>query len=202
VLAASSALAQTRQAPARPAGEPRAIIDAAHPIMQAEEIALRGDLPIFGDVSKPGTYILRRELAANQTVRPHFADQDRWITVLNGTLWIGKGDVFKPDSVLPIRAGGVAFLSANSHYFEMAGQDGAVIQITGSGPVKTTHTEVDAKGQPVPETGPYPVIAPPQRKNPVDADLLDPDQIDAMERAAAAKKEAAEAAKKKAAPTK
>lgn len=190
------AFAQVRQTP-RPAST--ALIDTAHPIMQVEEVALKGDTPVFGDVSKPGTYVLRKRMAANQTARPHYDDQDRWVTVLNGTLWLGKGDVFRPDTLLPIREGGVAYLPANTHHFETAGETDVVLQITGSGPVKSVHTEVDVKGQPVPENGPYPVLNAGRRRNtPVDPDLLDPDQVEQMERAAAARKDA-EAAKQKAA---
>jgi len=193
---AAPLFAQTRPA-ARSAST--ALIDASHPFMQAEEIALKGDTIIFGDPSKAGPYVLRRRLTANQTARPHYEDQDRWVTVLKGTLWIGKGDVFSPDKLLPIREGGVAYLPANTHYFQVAGDNEVIVQITGTGPVKSVHTEVDAKGQPVPENGPYPVLTAGRRRNmPVDPDLIDPDQLDQMERAAAARKEA-EAAKAKAA---
>jgi hypothetical protein len=194
-LFAAPLVAQNRPAP-RPASAP--LIDATHPFMQAEEVAIKGDTVIFGDPSKMGPYVLRRKLTANQTARPHYEDQDRWVTVLQGTLWIGKGDVFSPDKLLPIREGGVAYLPANTHYFEMAGENEVLVQVTGSGPVKSVHTEVDAKGQPVPEGGPYPVLAGGRRRNmPVDPDLIDPDQLDQMERAAAARREA-EAAKAKA----
>src|SRR4051794_36215818 len=81
---------QTRPAPKAPAHGP--LIDSARPIMQAEEVTLKGVTPIFGDPSKAGTYIIRTRLAANQEGRPHYDDQDRFITVLKGTLWIGKGD--------------------------------------------------------------------------------------------------------------
>jgi quercetin dioxygenase-like cupin family protein len=188
------AFAQSRPAP-RPA---TAVIDATHPIMQVEEVAQTGDTTVFGDASKPGTFVVRKKIAANQTVRPHYDDQDQWVTVLKGTLWLGKGDTFRPDKLLPIREGGVAYLPANTHYFEMSGEADVMLQITGTGPVKSVPTEVDAKGQPVPEGGPYPVFAAGPRKNmPVDPDLLTPEQVEQMERAAAARKEAA--AKQKAA---
>ena len=115
--------------------------------------------------------------------------------MLKGTLWIGKGDVFSPGKLLPIREGGVAYLPANTHYFEMSGDEDAVIQVTGSGPVKSVHTELDAKGQPVPPGGPYPVLATSRRRGPIDPDLIDPDQQDQMERAAAAAKAKAAASK-------
>jgi hypothetical protein len=198
---------------ARPATKPQGVVlDAAHPVLQVEELVLKGTIPVFGDPSKAGTYILRTKMAPNQFTRPHYNDQDRWVTVLQGTLWIGKGDVFRPEKLLPVRAGGLAYLPANTHYFEVAGESEVVLQVTGNGPVKSVHSEVDAKGQPVAEGGPYPSLTPPRRKNPVDADLLTPDELEQMERdraaaaakAAAAKKAAAEktAASEKGATTK
>jgi hypothetical protein len=188
---------QTRPAPKAPASGP--LVDSARPIMQAEEVMLKGVTPIFGDPSKAGTYIIRTRLTANQEGRPHYEDQDRFITVLKGTLWIGKGDVFSPDKLLPIREGGVAYLPANTHYFQVAGDSEVILQITGNGPVKSVHTEVDAKGQPVAEGGPYPRLGPPPRQRGyVDPDLLTPEQLEQMEREAAAAKAAA--AKKAAAP--
>jgi hypothetical protein len=189
---AMPASGQTRQTPRSPSTP---LIDSTHPVMQAEEVALKGDTNVFGDPSKPGTYVLRRSLTASQTARPHYDDQDRWVTVLKGTLWIGKGDVFSPEKLLPVREGGIAYLPANTHYFEIAGDAEVILQITGNGPVKSVHTEVDAKGQSVPEKGPYPVLASARgrRKMPVDPDLIDPDQLDQMEREAAARKAAASA---------
>lgn len=201
VFAGASAFAQT--APARPtAARPAAtavppatigpLVDANRPIMQVEEVGLKGNTLVYGDPAKMGPYIMRMRLAANQTARPHYDDQDRFITVLKGTVWIGKGEVFAPDKLLPIREGGVMYLPANTKYFQVAGEEGAIVQISGVGPVKSTHIEMDAKGNPVPENGPYPNLNPPaRRRGYVDPDLLTPDQIEQMEREAAAAKAAA-----------
>jgi quercetin dioxygenase-like cupin family protein len=181
---------QTRPAPK--VSTPGALVDSARPIMQAEDVTLKGVTPVFGDPSKAGAYIIRARLTANQTARPHYEDQDRFITVLEGTLWIGKGDVFSPDKLLPIREGGVAYLPANTHYFQVAGENEVVLQITGNGPVKSVHTELDAKGQPVAEGGPYPRLTPPpRRRGNIDPDLLTPEQLEQLEREAAAAKAAA-----------
>jgi quercetin dioxygenase-like cupin family protein len=197
VCGATVMSAQTRPASKAPASGP--LVDSARPIMQAEEVTLKGVTPIFGDPSKIGTYIIRTRLTANQEGRPHYEDQDRFITVLKGTLWIGKGDVFSPDKLLPIREGGVAYLPANTHYFQVAGDSEVILQITGNGPVKSVHSELDARGQPVAEGGPYPRLGPPPRQRGyVDPDLLTPEQLEQMEREAAAAKAAA--AKKAAAP--
>jgi quercetin dioxygenase-like cupin family protein len=174
------------------------LVDSARPIMQIEEVALKGITNVFGDPSKAGPYIIRMKLAANQMGRPHFDDQDRFVTVLEGTLWVGKGDVYLPDKFVPVREGGMVYLPANTHYFYTAGEAPVVLQINGVGPVKSTHTEVDKAGQAVAEKGPYPNLNPPaRRRGYVDPDTLTPEEIERMEREAAAAK--AEAAKKAAA---
>ncbi len=178
--------------PAAPVAKAAApLIDANRPIMQVEEVSFTGPTAIFGDRAKIGPYILRQKLNGKQAARPHFDDQDQFITVMKGTLWIGKGDVFTPAKLLPVREGGVIYLPANTHFFQVAGEGDVVVQISGNGPVKSTHTEVDAKGQPVAENGPYPSLTPPPRRRNVDPDLLTPDEIEQMERAAAAAKAAA-----------
>jgi hypothetical protein len=190
IYGATALSGQARPAPKAAASGP--LVDSARPIMQAEEVTLKGVTPIFGDPSKAGTYIIRTRLTANQFARPHYEDQDRFITVLKGTLWIGKGDVYSPEKMLPIREGGVAYLPANTHYFQVAGDSEVILQITGPGPVKSVHTEVDAKGSPVAENGPYPRLGPPPRQRGyVDPDLLTPEQLEQMEREAAAAKAAA-----------
>ena len=191
ICSATASFGQTRPAPAPKTSA--ALIDTTRPIMQAEEVALKGTTPVFSDPSKAGPYILRMRLAANQAARPHYDDQDRFVTVLEGTLWVGKGDVFNPGILMPIREGGVMYLPANTHYFLVAGGEADVLlQITGNGPVKSVHTEVDAKGQAVAENGPYPNLNPPaRRRGYIDPDLLTPEQLEQMEREAAAAKAAA-----------
>ena len=71
--------------------------------------------------------------------------------------------------------------------------------------MRSVHSEVDLKGQAVAENGPYPRLGPPpKRRGYVDPDLLTPEEIEQMEREAAAAKAAAAkkgaAAEKPAAP--
>src|ERR1043165_1188735 len=45
---------------------------------------------IAGDPSKPGLYVvLTKWLAGNHFSRPHFHPNDRFITVIKGTWWVG-----------------------------------------------------------------------------------------------------------------
>ena len=116
---------QTRPASKAPASGP--LIDSARPIMQAEEVTLKGVTPIFGDPSKTGTYIIRTRLTANQEdgrirrsgpihhgPERHAVDRQRRRV--------------QPDKLLPIREGGVAYLPANTHYFQVAGDSEVILQ--------------------------------------------------------------------------
>jgi hypothetical protein len=40
---------------------------------------------VFGDPSQPGMYVVRNLFRAGRGSRPHFQDQDRYITVIKGT---------------------------------------------------------------------------------------------------------------------
>jgi hypothetical protein len=101
-------------------------------------------------------------VAPNTKTRPRYYDQNRWVTVLKGTWWVGEGDVFRTEKLIAVREGGVMYLPANMKHFDVAGSGDVVLQIIGSGPVKSTHAELDAKGQPVPIGGPYPEDAQPE----------------------------------------
>jgi quercetin dioxygenase-like cupin family protein len=99
------------------------------------------DMNVFGDPSKPGMYVYRNRFAPGRTSRPHFHDQDRYVTVIKGTWWTGEGDVFQPDKMVPIKAGGFMFHPAGYHHYDGAKDEEVIVQIMGMGPVKTTGTE-------------------------------------------------------------
>ena len=74
--------------------------------------------------------------------RPHYHDQDRYVTVINLTRWAGEVDKFEPDKSVAIKAGGLMFHAAGSHHYDGAKNEDVIVQIMGSGPVKTMQTEV------------------------------------------------------------
>jgi hypothetical protein len=148
-----STIAAFGQAPA-PASSP--LLDEKRLVLQIEQVALSGTTNIFSDPAKPGTYVIRQQLAPNTKTRPRFHDHDRWVTVLKGTWWVGEGDVFRMDRLVPVREGGMMYQPANLRTFDVAGESPVVLQITGAGPVKSTHAEVDGNGKPVAIGGPYP----------------------------------------------
>ena len=140
-----SAAIVTGQAPARPPVKP--LVDADNKRMQPEDGMT--SVTVFGDPSKPGIYVLRNRFAPGITSRPHFHDQDRYVTVIKGTWWTDEGDVFRADKMVAIKQGGFMFHPANYHHYDGAKDEEVVVQIMGMGPVKTVQTEVDAAGNPV-----------------------------------------------------
>jgi len=137
----------TGQAPAAPRPPVKPLVDAENKRMNPEQGLV--STTVFGDPSKPGIYVIRNRFAPGITSRPHFHDQDRFVTVIKGTWWTDEGDVFRADKMVPIKEGGFMYHPANFHHYDGAKDEEVVVQIMGMGPVKTVQTEVDANGNPV-----------------------------------------------------
>jgi hypothetical protein len=116
--------------------------------MQPEEAV--GTVKVFGDQAGQGFYVYRNRFGPRQTSRPHYHDKDRWVTVLKGTWHTGQGDVFKPETMVPIKEGGFMFHPAFMHHYDGSMDDTeTIVQIMGNGPAITYQTELDEKGNPI-----------------------------------------------------
>jgi hypothetical protein len=96
---------------------------------------------IAGDPNKPGIYVLRNRFPPGVMSRPHFHDQDRFVTVIKGTWWTASGpdgDVYNPDKTVPLKTGGFMFHPAGGHHYDGAKTEEVIVQIIGMGPVTTT----------------------------------------------------------------
>ena len=89
---------------------------------------------LHGDPSKPGPYIVLIKWGPHQMSRPHFHPNDRFITVLSGTWWVGTGSKFDPDSTVPMPAGSFVTHFAKQVHYDGAKDSEAVIEIVGEGP--------------------------------------------------------------------
>jgi hypothetical protein len=96
---------------------------------------------LFGDPSKPGIYVQLSRRARNNWSRPHFHDNDRFITVLEGTMWIGTGTKFDPDATVALHPGGFVRDIAKQAHFDGSKDDGFTIEIVGMGPATSTPAE-------------------------------------------------------------
>ena len=96
---------------------------------------------IVGDPNKPGIYVLRNRFPPGVMSRPHFHDQDRFVTVIKGTWWTASGpdgDVFNPARTIPLKPGSFMFHPAGGHHYDGAKDEEVIVQIMGMGPVTTT----------------------------------------------------------------
>jgi quercetin dioxygenase-like cupin family protein len=95
-----------------------------------------------GRRSGPGLYIvINKWLAGNNFSRPHFHPNDRFITVLKGTWWVGTGNKFDPANTVPMTAGTFVTHFAKQVHWDGPKDEDAVILIVGEGPATITRVE-------------------------------------------------------------
>ncbi len=96
---------------------------------------------VLGDPSKPGLYVQLLKWHPGHMSRPHFHSQERYITVLSGTWWIGTGTKYDPASTYPAPAGSYVVDRANGIHYDGAKDTECMLEIVGMGPVMTTQAE-------------------------------------------------------------
>jgi hypothetical protein len=95
---------------------------------------------LFGDPTKPGLYgVLTKWTAGNHFSKPHFHPNDRFITVLSGTWWVGSGPNFDPaNASVPMPAGSFVTHFGKQVHWDGAKDVDAVLLIVGEGPATAT----------------------------------------------------------------
>lgn len=89
---------------------------------------------LFGDPSKPGLYVQLLKRGPNDWSQPHSHPNDRFITVLSGTMLIGTGAKFDPKNTVPLGPGSFVKDIANQMHYDGTGPEGMTIEIVGMGP--------------------------------------------------------------------
>jgi hypothetical protein len=95
-----------------------------------------------GDPAKPGLYVVLVKWSPHHMSHPHFHPNDRFITVISGTWWVGSGNKFDPESTVPMPAGSFVTHFGKQVHFDGAKDEEAVIEIVGEGPATATPAEV------------------------------------------------------------
>jgi len=93
---------------------------------------------IYGDPSKPGHYVIRAHFPPGVMSSPHFHGEDRHVTVIQGTWHAGKDDSWDPQATEALKAGTYMYHPAGGVHYDGGGEEGAIVQIIGMGPSKTT----------------------------------------------------------------
>jgi hypothetical protein len=97
---------------------------------------------LAGDPSGAGLYIVMNKwLKGNHFSKPHFHPNDRFITVLQGTWWVGSGRKWDPNNSVPMRAGTFVTHFGKQVHWDGAKDEDALILIVGEGPATSTRVE-------------------------------------------------------------
>jgi hypothetical protein len=88
---------------------------------------------LTGDPTKSVPYVLRARLPDGYKVPPHWHPTDENVTVLKGTLMVGKGEKFSADASEALPAGSFARMPRGMRHFAWAKGE-TIIQVHGIGP--------------------------------------------------------------------
>ena len=97
---------------------------------------------VVGDPAKPGMYAVLVKWSPGNFSRPHFHPNDRFITVIKGTWWVGTGNKFDPADTVPMPAGSVVTHFAKQVHYDGAKNEEVILLITGEGPATATQVPV------------------------------------------------------------
>jgi hypothetical protein len=97
---------------------------------------------MVGDPSKPGLYIVLTKWHAHHMSHPHFHPNDRFITVLEGTWWVGTGPKYDPNSTTPVPTGSFVTHYGKGIHYDGAKDADVTLEILGMGPATSTPAEV------------------------------------------------------------
>jgi quercetin dioxygenase-like cupin family protein len=89
---------------------------------------------LVGDPGKPGApYVFRVKMPDGYKSPPHWHPSDENVTVLAGTLLVGKGEKFDPSAVEELPAGSFMRMPKTLRHFSIAKGE-TIIQLHGVGP--------------------------------------------------------------------
>lgn len=94
---------------------------------------------IDGD-PKSGPYTVRAKFSPNVKIPAHFHPDARIVTVISGIYHFGDGDKYDEGTIKGYGPGTVIIVPANAPHFAGTGEDGAIVQESGTGPTGITLT--------------------------------------------------------------
>ena len=97
---------------------------------------------LVGDPSKPGLYVVLNKWTAHHNSKPHSHPNDRFITVISGTWWVGTGTHYDTDSLKPVPAGSFVTHYGKEIHYDGAKDGDVILQIVGIGPATSTPASI------------------------------------------------------------
>ncbi|HEY7772574.1 MAG TPA: cupin domain-containing protein [Marinagarivorans sp.] len=89
--------------------------------------------PISGNEHKGDMYVYRVTFPKGHKSQPHFHTDQRVITILQGSLYVGYGDVYDESKLKRLPEGSVFTEPKNTSHFVWAKDERVLMQVTGSG---------------------------------------------------------------------
>jgi hypothetical protein len=93
---------------------------------------------MYGDLNKPGPYLVLMKWNPSWFSAPHSYRTDRICVVVSGTWWVNSGEDFTPVQAVPVQAGGFVLRHARTWHYDgvpVEGKEPVVVAVFGIGPV-------------------------------------------------------------------
>ena len=94
---------------------------------------------LYGDPTKPGLYAVLLKWPPGSGSRPHSHPNDRFVTVISGTWWVGTGTDYDMAKTVPMPAGSFVTHTAGGIHFDGARDEEVIVQVVGMGPSTTVN---------------------------------------------------------------
>ena len=96
---------------------------------------------LFGDSSQDGPWVDRVKIPASMRVLAHTHPQDEFVTVIEGTWYVGEGTRFDAAKLKGYPAGSFIVIPAGVPHFVATKDGGAVVQLSGTEKFRTDYLE-------------------------------------------------------------
>ena len=96
---------------------------------------------LFGDSNQGGAWIDRVKIPGGATVLAHTHPQDEFVTVIDGTWYLGTGEKFDAAKLKGYPAGSFIIIPAGIPHFVATKAGPVVIQLSGTGKFQTAFLE-------------------------------------------------------------
>ena len=93
---------------------------------------------MYGDLNKPGPYLVLMRWNPSWFSAPHSYRTDRICVVVSGTWWVNSGEDFTPVQAVPVQAGGFVLRHARTWHYDgvpAAVKEPVIVAVFGIGPV-------------------------------------------------------------------
>jgi len=93
---------------------------------------------MYGDLNKPGPYLVLMKWNPSWFSAPHNYRTDRICVVVSGTWWVNSGEDFTPVQAVPVQAGGFVLRHARTWHYDgvpAEGKEPVIVAVFGIGPV-------------------------------------------------------------------